>query len=419
MTASSQPIHKYAQAIVSHEDLEMAKALHRFVAEQVMPRRRDLEGGAKRDAALAEETIEYLLHGLIQLDIQRAFFPERIGGLGLASRVTSCVVCEEIARGDIGLATTMTIIPWAFGPAMLTENWTVLEKFGRMFCGNEHHMACLSMTEPAGGCNIEDGSQGGRTIRTRAKLQGDDWVINGEKLWPSGAGVSEVYATVCTTDPNLADEGIAIIYVPKDAPGLSFGEPEEKMGLVFTDVNAAIYYEDVRVPKEYCAGQPGGEGAAVLRNVATARLEDAALATGAAQAVFEIVTEYTGGRYIQGKAVRDRSMHAGLLGEMAAKIQVARSDYLVTASMFDRPEIYGDPSSDRQIARASASKVFATKMAIEVMQVAMELMGAYGYSPEYLVEKYLRDFMIIRLWLGGAQLGLLDAARGHYALNLW
>ncbi len=419
MTTSSQPSQKYPQSIVSAEDLEIAATLHRFVDEQVMPRRRDLEGGPDRDPALAHETIENLLRGLIRLDIQRAFFPERIGGLGLTSRVTSCVVCEEIARGDIGLATTMTIIPWAFGPAMMTDNWTVLEKFGRMFCGSEHHMACLSMTEPAGGCNIEDGSQGGRTIRTRAELRGDMWVINGEKLWPSGAGVSEVYATVCTTNPELGDEGIAIIYVPKEAAGLSFGEPEEKMGLVFTDVNGAIYYEDVRVPKEYCAGQPGGEGAAVLRNVATARLEDAALATGAAQAVFEIVTEYTGGRYIQGKPVRDRSMHAGLLGEMATKIQVARSDYLVTASMFDRPEVYGEPYSDRQIARASATKVFATGMAIEVMQRAMELMGSYGYSPEYLVEKYLRDFMIIRLWLGGAQLGLLDAARGHYPLSLW
>jgi alkylation response protein AidB-like acyl-CoA dehydrogenase len=419
MSTSSKPVDKYAQAIVTHEDLEMAKALHRFVDEQVMPRRRDLEGGPGRDPALAQKTIESLLHGLIKLDIQRAFFPERIGGLGLTSRVTSCVICEEIARGDIGLATTMTIIPWAFGPAMLTENWAVLEGFGRQFCGDEHHMACLSMTEPPGGCNIEDGSQQGRTIRTRAELQGDEWVINGEKLWPSGAGVSEIYATVCTTDPDLGDGGIAIIYVPKGAAGLSFGDPEEKMGLIFTDVNAAIYYEDVHVPQEYCCGQPGGQGAMVLRNIATARLEDAALATGAAQAVFEIVSEYTGGRYIQGKAVRDRSMHAGLLGEMAAKIQVARSDYLVTASMFDHPEIYGEPYSDRQIARASASKVFATKMAIEVMQGAMELMGSYGYSPEYLVEKYLRDFLIIRLWLGGAQLGLLDAARGHYALNLW
>jgi len=413
------PGQKYNRMIASDDDLKLAEVLHRFVDEKVMPRRRDLEGGPSRDRELAEATFHELITGLVQLDIQRAFFPEEIGGLGLTSRVTGCIICEEIARGDIGLATAMTIIPWAFTPAFLTNNQTVLEKFARPFCGDKHLMACLSMTEPPGGCNIEDGVQKGRTIQTTAKLEGDEWVINGQKLWPSGAGISEVYATVCTTDPLAGEDGIAIIYVPKDAEGLTFGEPEEKMGLLYTDVNSAIYYDDVRVPKEFCCGEPGGEGARMLRHIANARLEDAALSAGAAQAVLEIVMEYTGGRYILGKPVREHSLHAAILGEMAGKIQIARSSYMDIASMYDQPELYGETNSDAQLARASAIKNFATQTAIEVMHTSMELMGSYGYSPEYLVEKYLRDVLILRLWLGGVQLGNLDIARGHYPYNPW
>jgi alkylation response protein AidB-like acyl-CoA dehydrogenase len=414
-----RPNQKYNRAIATEDDLKLANVLHNFVDDKVMPRRRDLDGGPSRDQALAQSTFHELITDLVHLDIQRAFFPEEIGGLGLTSRVTSCMICEELARGDIGLATTMTIIPWAFTAAFLTHNQTVIQNFARPFCGDEHLMACLSMTEPPGGCNIEDVVQKGRTIETIAELDGDEWVINGQKLWPSGAGISEVYATVCTTDPNAGDEGITIIYVPKNTPGLTFGEPEEKMGLIYTDVNSAIFYEDVRVPRGYCCGAPGGEGAQVLRYLANARVEDAALSTGAAQAVLEIVTEYTGGRFIQGKPVREQSLHAAILGEMAGKIHIARSSYMDVASMYDQHEIYGAVNSDEQLARASAIKNFATQTAIEVMHQSMELMGSYGYSPEYHVEKYLRDIIIIRLWLGGVQLGNLDIARGHYPYDPW
>jgi alkylation response protein AidB-like acyl-CoA dehydrogenase len=279
--------------------------------------------------------------------------------------------------------------------------------------------ACLALTEPAGGCNIEDSIQQGRTIRTIANLEGEEWVINGQKLWPSNAGEAEVYITLCTTDPELGNDGITILFVPKDTPGLSFGEPEGKMGLTFTDVNAAIFFEDVRVPKDYCCGAPGGEGAEILHTITNGRLEDGPLSIGAAQAALETVIEYTGERYIQGKPVRDQSMHAGILGEMAAQVQNARASYMYAASMLDRPEEHGAPNSSLQIARASAVKMYTTQVAIEVILKAIELMGAAGYSAEYHVERYLRDVVMVRLWVGGPQLSSLDVARSHYSFNPW
>ncbi len=414
-----EPRQKYSTAIATEEDLLLSETLHKFVNEKVMPRRRDLEGGWERDEKLAEKTFFDLTQGLVDLGLQRAFLPEEIGGMGLTSAVTACMVAEELSRGDIGLYNNMIIVPWAFEAAMVTNNKTVLEKYAAPFCGDEVKMACLALTEPAGGCNIEDFSQKGKTIQTIAELQGDEWVINGQKLWPSNAGIADVYTTVCTVDPKKGADGITIIYVPKDAEGLSFGKAEEKMGLIYTDRNSAIYYDDVRVPVENCCGKPGGEGAMVLRHGVAGRLGDSPCAVGAAQAVLEIVIDYTKDRFIKGKTVRDRSMHAGIIGEMATKIQVARGDYMYVASMIDRPEIYGERITDQMISRASASKLFANRMAVEVCTKAMELMGSYGYSPEYHVEKYLREVIMVGLWLGGPQLCTLDAAGGHYPLNLW
>ena len=406
---------KYPKAFVTEEDFEIARTIHEFVDRKVMPQRQNLDGGLKRDEMLAKNTFDELAEELVKLDVQKAYLPEEIGGLGFTSSVTGCIMSEEIARGDVGLALQMAIVPWVFGPAIKTQNEAVLEDLAAPFCGDEIHIACYALTESAGGCNIEDPSQHGSTINTRAELDGDEWVINGEKMWASGAGISDVYLTVCTTDPKKGDEGIVLLCVPSGAEGLSFGKPEQKMGLVFTDVNAPIYYRDVRVPKEYCVGNPGGEGASLMyESVVEGRAADAGTGLGPAQAAFEILLEYTGNRYIKGKPVRERSMHASIIGEIAMKLQVSRYNYLTTAHMLDQPEVYGAVSSPGQMGRASASKVFSTRTAMEVIQKTMELMGSYGTSLEFNVEKYYRDIMQVHLWLGGEQLALLDSARRYY-----
>jgi acyl-CoA dehydrogenase len=136
---------------------------------------------------------------------------------------------EELARGDSGVATAATVTTWAFLPAIIAGNKAVLDRFAPEFCGDKLKMGCFAMTEPGGahgggGCDIENPSLHGRKIRTIAKLEGDEWVINGQKSWASNCGVADAYCVLCTTDPNLGDEGIALIYMPKDIKGLSFGK---------------------------------------------------------------------------------------------------------------------------------------------------------------------------------------------------
>lgn len=397
---------RYGDFITSEEDLLLLTTIRKYIDKEVMPVRMQMD----EDYAVFEKAYG----GLVKLGIQKRGFSQRYGGLGIRSVPTVCALTEEISRGDSGLSLHALIIPWAMAAAMGARNTTVMDKFIPMFCEDTPRCGCLAITEPAGGCNIEDAAEHGLTIRTTAKLEGDEWVINGEKMWPSGASVADIYCVVCTTDPKLKEEGLALIYVPRDTPGLSFGKPEDKMGMKVTDVNAAIYFDKVRVPKEYRAGGPGIDWQLFRNNISWGRLSSAPMALGNAQAVLEIVTEYTGTRSYGGKSVRKHSLQAAMIADMAIGIESARAYYLSVAAMFNNRKKFGNPSDDFLMARASAAKVYACDVTEMVCSRAMELMGSYGYVREYHVEKYLRDSKIIQLWLGGGQLGRLDVVQGYY-----
>ena len=397
---------RYGDFITSEDDLLLLTTIRKYIDKEVMPVRMQMD----EDYAVFEKAYE----GLVKLGIQKRGFAPRYGGLGIRSVPTVCALTEEISRGDSGLSLHALIIPWAMAAAMGARNKTVMDKFIPMFCEDTPRCGCLAITEPAGGCNIEDAAEHGLTIRTTARLEGDEWVINGEKMWPSGASVADLYCVICTTDPKLKEEGLALIYVPRETPGLSFGKPEDKMGMKVTDVNAAIYFDNVRVPKEYRAGGPGIDWQLFRNNISWGRLSSAPMALGNAQAVLEIIIEYTNTRSYGGKSVRNHSLQAAMIADMAIGIESARSYYLSVAAMFNNRKKFGNPADDFLMARASAAKVYACDVTEMVCSKAMELMGSYGYVREYHVEKYLRDSKIIQLWLGGGQLGRLDVVQGYY-----
>jgi alkylation response protein AidB-like acyl-CoA dehydrogenase len=135
---------------------------------------------------------------------------------------------------------------------------------------------------------------------------------------------------------------------------------------------------------------------------------------GNAQAVLEIVMEYAGTRFYGGKSVRNHSLQAAMIADMAIGIESARAFYLSVATMFNNRKKFGKPGDDYLLARASAAKAYACDVTEMVCNRAMELMGSYGYAREYHVEKYLRDSKIIQLWLGGGQLARLDVAQSYY-----
>lgn len=395
---------------INEEDRMMIATLREYVKAEIVPCRQQLDDDTERIH------VHKVLDGLAALGMHKRGLPEQLGGIR-TSAVSLVVGYEEVSRGDCGIAMTLSVPPWVFGPAMRSHNDRVLIDLCPPYCGDSFVEACQAMTEPEGGCNIESAEYRGKAIHTRARLEGDHWVINGAKQFPSGASVADVYLVTCTTDPDLAENGIALIYVPADTPGISFSKPEDKMGMRFTDVNASIYLDDVRVPREYRASMEPGRDFQSFRNfLAWGRLSSAAFAVGAAQGALDIALEFTGKRYYGGKQVRQHTLQASMLADMMIGVESARYYYLTVASMFDNRKTYGPPYSDEQIARASGAKVYACDTAVKLCNMAMELTGSYGYMRDYHIEKYLRDSKIIQLWEGGAQLGRIDVARARYPM---
>lgn len=395
---------------LSEEDKMMVSAIRDFVNKEIMPVRQQLDEDENRDL------VHHVLNGLAKMGLHKRGLPESVGGLR-TNAVSLMVGYEEVSRGDCGIAMTLSIPPWVFGPALRSHNERVINDLCPHFCAEEFHEACQAMTEPEGGCNIESADYRGKGIHTIARLDGDEWVINGAKQFPSGASVADAYLVTCTTDPKLAEEGIALIYVPAGTPGLSFDKPENKMGMRYTDVNASIHLDNVRVPKEYRASLEPGKDHQSFRNfLSWGRLSSAAFAVGAAQAALDIALDFTSNRFYGGKQVRQHSLQAAMLADMIIGVQSARFYYLTVATMFDNRKVYGPPYSDAQISRASGAKVYACDVAIDVCNKAMQLTGSYGYMKEYNIEKYLRDCKIIQMWEGGAELGRIDVARGYYPM---
>lgn len=401
--------NRFIKDFMSEQDQMLIEMVGGFVDEVIMPIRRDIEQSGRSDFKLIED----LQRKLIPLGFMSGFLPEEYGGMGIDSALTISVLAEEFARGDASFFCSVAGGWWAMRPAIFAENKAILDEFAPKFLGDDLYIACFAMTEPSGGCNIENMDMHGLGINTRARLDGNDWVINGSKVWPTNSGIANLYLTVCNTDPNLGDDGIALIYVPSPIDGFSFGRFEDKAGFRASR-EGDFYFDNVRVPREYRAAGPGRDAELLHDNLVFARIFSSAWAVGIAQGAFDEVLAFTKDRLAAGKPIRQHSMAAGILADMAIGIQVGRDAYVNAAYMYDHPETYGKRHSKQMLSRASIAKVFCADAAVEATNKAMELMGSYGYVTDYHVEKYWRDVKIIQLWEGGAQLGRLDVARGIY-----
>lgn len=425
------PEYKYTRAFCTEDEISMAETIRKFVNKEIMPLRHEMEGGWYRNEELATETQHALYAKLVDLGVTRSSLPTQYGGLGL-SPVVRQMVNEELSRGDIGLGTLVGKIHWIVSFMVAAQRDDLLKEFAPRIVGEESWTACVAITEPAGGANLEDPAQEFRTVRTICKEDGGDYVINGHKIWPGPSGPLERfqsekmhghlgYWTVCTTDPAKGPEGVALIHIPPDAKGMTFSKPYEKMGFCWSDDNVDIYFDDVRVPKRFRIDTEPGQGAHIVKGyvIGLGRLAGAARLTGLSQAALEIVLNASKHREIVGQPQRDRSLFAMYLGEMYRYIDLARQYYLAVTWQVMNPAIYGPPWSPEMIAKFSAARSFAGDCARFVCNVAMEMMGSYGYAYEFHLEKYMRDYKIVQMWLGGAHRDRLDIAQGLYGPFKW
>jgi len=397
--------------LLTEENRQLRETIREFTKKEIIPNTKKLEA----DYSLVKEVHQKL----VDMGIQSAGYPAEYGGGGHLSFTNMGIICEELAKGDGGISLSVGINGGlVMAPAAIAKNKAVMDKFFPAFCGGKLAYVCLSMTDEAGGADSENPLLRGSGIKTTAKLEGDEYVINGSKAWPTHGGIAECYLTICTTDPNLGDEGIALIVVPKDAPGLTFGKPEKKM-LFKTSINSAVYYDNVRVPKEYRLAEPGMDARLYDMLLVGPGWHSSTMALGIAERAFEIVLDYTGNRRGGFKPIRQHSIVAGIIADMAIGIEMMRASIYNSSYMLDHLDVYGPPFAPEFISKAAATRVFASDTAVEIVNKGAELLGSMAISEDFPYEKCLRDVKVTQLWLGGQQICRYKVARGYYDLKNW
>lgn len=400
----------FPPVLISEDEQALHNAVHDFVEKEIMPVREQLED----DLELQDKIRRFF----VDMGLQRLSMPKDYGGEGVRGTLLNALISEELSRGDVGMAVSHMCTGWAWKPAIGGQMKAVLDEFMPNFCDSIAQIACFAITEAGGshgggGCDLENVVYKGTKLRTLARFENGQCIINGSKLWATNSGIADLYCIVCTTDPKLGEEGIVMAYIPRGWPGLTVGPNENKCGLK-SDHNCPLYFDDVRIPREWAIG-PGGR-ATELFWAQIPGVSSGAMATGVMQGVLETVLEYTGQRIVGDKPIRQHGGPAEILADIAMATEMARTWYLTTAYMCDHPETYG-PRTGLLAARMNMARI-TSEQAVRCAEKAIQLMGSYGYVREYHVEKYWRDSLMITLWKGGTHLSRHNVCRGYYDLEI-
>lgn len=402
--------NRFVQDLLGGSDKLMLKSVRDFVDKQVMPVRREMDASTRTDFKVFEE----MQAKLLPLGLQDGPMPEEYGGMGVTSALTTALVAEEIARGDVSLFACLAGGILAMRPAVIAGNKDVLEHFAPRFVQDkEVYTGCFAVSEPGGGSDVENPDMEGTGIKTRAELEKGEWVLKGAKAWSGNAGLAQVYCVVCSTDASMGNDGVALIYLEAPAQGFRFLGFEEKE-CMRASRHGGFELAGARAPEAWRAAGPGRDAELLRENLAFGRLLTAAMATGMAQGAFDEVLSFTSDRIAAGKPIRQHTICASILADIAINVQVSRDAYVNAAYVFDRPDTYGRGDSVAMLSRSSVAKVFCCDAATNAVNRAMELMGSFGYVTDYHVEKYWRDLKFLQLWEGGAHLSRLDVVRGYY-----
>jgi len=371
---------------LSAEQEQLRSLAQRFAQQQIRPValrfEQDLEG------KLAEHVIdEAAKAGILGLPI-----PAELGGGG-GSNVECCLVLEELAVGCGGIATAIGASWFGQTPIMMAATAAQRKEiFPALAATDKGRLVCMAMTEPAGGTDIENPHMQSRTVRTLVREDGDHWVVNGRKLWPSNSDNAWLYSVVATVDPSQGDAGSCLILVPSGTPGLSFGRPIRKMGMD-ADRNAEIIFDDVRVPKSNLLGKIGDGARLLQRTLIYNRVGAAAIAVGIARGAFEAAIKWAGERTTMGQPLIKHPLIAAMVGDMATEIDAARL-------LYQRAAWFNAQPAQASMRWSTMAKVYASDIAMRVTTNAVQIMGAYGYAKEYGVEKAMRDAKIVQIFIG-------------------
>ncbi|MFE2848199.1 acyl-CoA dehydrogenase [Streptomyces scopuliridis] len=339
------------------------------------------------------------LDALVASDLHAVHVPEEYGGAG-ADALATVIVIEEIARVCASSSLIPAVNKLGSLPVILSGSENLKKTYlGPLAKGDAMFSYCLS--EPDAGSDA-----GG--MKTKAVRDGDHYVLNGVKRWITNAGVSEYYTVMAVTDPDKRTKGISAFVVEKGDEGVSFGAPEKKLGIKGSPTRE-VYLDNVRIPADRLIGEEGTGFATAMKTLDHTRITIAAQALGIAQGALDYAKGYVQERKQFGKPIGDFQGVQFMLADMAMKLEAARQ---LTYSAAARSERVSAGSAKEDLTFfGAAAKCFASDAAMEITTDAVQLLGGYGYTRDYPVERMMRDAKITQIYEGTNQVQRIVMAR--------
>ena len=369
------------------EEQKMLRDMVRDFAEnEVLPIAAEID----KEERFPAETIEKIAKlGLLGIPI-----PEEFGGAGLDT-ISTVIVVEELAK--VCASTAITV------DAHITLGTMPILNFGTEQQKNKYlpalasgkYLGAFGLTEPSGGSDAGN-------CKTTAVLNGDEWILNGSKVFITNANYSGTFVVTAKTQNQAGDSIISAFVVERENPGLSIGKSEKKMGWRGSDTRQ-IFLDNARVPKENLLGDPNHGFSQFLSILDTGRICIAALANGITHAALKEALKYTQERVAFGKPIYKFQGVQFPLAKIATKLHASR---LMTYSVAKK-----DDAKENVTKEAAMAKLFASELAMKATTQAIQALGGFGYCREYPVERYFRDAKVLEIGEGTSEVQQLVIAR--------
>jgi butyryl-CoA dehydrogenase len=362
------------------EEQMMIKDLARQIAdEKVMPIRAELDE--------KEEFPWDIMNTLAQSDFLGIYIPEEYGGMGRGG-FEFCLAVEELSRACLGVSTTYAANALGTYPILLYGSDEQKKKYLPDIASGRKLVA-FALTEANAGSDAAG-------VQTTARLEGNEYILNGTKQWITNGGEAGIYTVIAITDKNKGARGASAFIVEKDTPGFTFGKKENKMGIRASSTRELIF-ENCRIPKENLIGKPGMGFIVAMKTLDSSRTGVGAQGVGVAQGAFDAAAAYALERQQFGQPIFSIQAVQHILADMATQIEAARALVYAVAKFID--------TKAKDVSKESAmAKLFATDVAMKVTVDAVQVMGGAGYMREYPVEKMMRDAKILQIYEGTNQI---------------
>ncbi|GAA3545419.1 acyl-CoA dehydrogenase [Aeromicrobium flavum] len=375
-----------------NEDQRGFRSLAReFLDKEVVPYRAEWDRVESVDTAIIPKLGEI---GFLGLTI-----PEEYGGIG-GDYITYVLAMEELGRADSAIRGIVSVSTGLFGKSVLQFGTEEQKQRWLPGISSGTSLGCFGLTEP------DNGSDAGN-LKTRAVREGDDWVINGSKIFITNGTWADV-ALVFARTGGPGAKGVSAFLVPTDTPGFEATEVKGKLGLR-GQATAALSFSDLRVPSDALLGEEGQGFRIAMTALDKGRVGIAASCVGIVQGCLEASVEYSTQREQFGRPIASYQLVQDMIAEMSVDADAARLLTWRAADLIEKGERFS--------VEASKAKLFASEAAVKAANLAIQVFGGYGYVDEYPVQKYMRDARVMTLYEGTSQIQKLIIGRAETGIS--